>query len=174
MSRRQLRKANRKGQCCGAKANSCNTCSTCSAPVSTCGCSAPAADCGCSGAAPAPAEAEEAAPEAPEAEEAPIVQEDGQELDPKAAHSPVTKGHFSKEDLGKYIENFGKDMGVEFFMNDINFADAQSQYISAQSEKIAELKAQIELNEQTEDQPLSGNNGEAVESKGQGFKVVIK
>ena len=65
-------------------------------------------------------------------------------------------------------------MGVEFFMNNINFADAQSQYIAAQSEKIAELKAQIELNEQTENEPLSGNNGEAVETKGQGFKVTIK
>ena len=27
LSRRQLRKANRKGQCCGAEANTCNTCS---------------------------------------------------------------------------------------------------------------------------------------------------
>jgi len=34
LSKRKLRRANRKGQCCGAKANSCNTCS---APVTTCG-----------------------------------------------------------------------------------------------------------------------------------------
>jgi len=47
LSRRELRKANRNGQCCGAKAKSCNTCSTCSAPVSTCGCSAPVTTCGC-------------------------------------------------------------------------------------------------------------------------------
>tara|TARA_R110002020_G_scaffold368536_5_gene580370 strand:- start:6359 stop:7627 length:1269 start_codon:yes stop_codon:yes gene_type:complete len=93
----------------------------------------------------------------------------------KPAKSPVDKGHFSKDDLSKYIDNFGKDMGVEFFMNDINFADAQSQYIIAQKEKIQELKAHIELGEQTEDKPLSGNNGEEVKpDKGQGFKVVIK
>ena len=72
LSRRQLRKANRKGQCCGAKPNTCNVCSTtCSAPVSACGCSsaAPAGCSTCEGAvmesAPVPA-AEEAAPEAPE------------------------------------------------------------------------------------------------------------
>ncbi len=125
-------------------------------------------------------EVEEApAEEAPEVEEveAPEVDEVEDIVDGgcEPAQSPVEKGHFSKEDLGKYIENFGKDMGVEFFMNDINFADAQSQYINAQKEKIEELKAQIELGEQTEDQPLSGTNGEAVEpAKGQGFKVTVK
>ena len=81
---------------------------------------------------------------------------------------------FSKEDLAKYIESFGQDAGLGFFMNDIEFNDAQGQYIAAQNEKIASLKSQIELGEETEDQPLSGNNGEAVETKGQGFKVVIK
>ena len=90
-----------------------------------------------------------------------------------AAESPVEKGHFSKEDLAKYIENFGQENGVEFFMNDVNFADAQSQYIVAQNEKIAELKGQLELSEKTEGEPVSGNNGEAVRTKGQGFKVVI-
>jgi len=70
LSKRKLRRANRKGQCCGAVANSCNTCS---APVSTCGCES-AAPAGCSNSSgsqsapvyqstPAP---EEAAPEAPE------------------------------------------------------------------------------------------------------------
>jgi len=38
LNRRQLRRANRKGECCGAEANSCNTCSTCAtAGCSTCG-----------------------------------------------------------------------------------------------------------------------------------------
>lgn len=71
LSRRQLRKAKRKGQCCDAEPK---TCYTCSAPVSTCGCEvevAAPADCGCTGtiieSAPVEAEAEEAAPEAPEA-----------------------------------------------------------------------------------------------------------
>ena len=64
LGRRGLRRAQRKGQCCGVEYNKCNSC--CSAPVSTCGCSAPAgAPCGCSGATDAPTEA---APEAPQAE----------------------------------------------------------------------------------------------------------
>ena len=73
LTRRQLRKAKRKGQCCDAEPKTCYA-STCSAPVSTCGCEvevAAPADCGCTGtvieSAPVEAEAEEAAPEAPEA-----------------------------------------------------------------------------------------------------------
>lgn len=86
----------------------------------------------------------------------------------------ATSPKFSKEELGKYIENFGSEIGVEFFMKEVSFSDAQSQYISAQKEQIELLKAQIELSEQTEGQPLSGNNGEAIETKGNGFKIVIK
>ncbi len=118
----------------------------------------------------APEVEEEEEVEAPEVDEVEDIVDGGS----PAAESPVEKGHFSKEDLSKYIENFGKETGVDFFMNEIEFSEAQSQYIAAQREKIQELKTQIELSEQTEGQPLSGNNGEAVESKGQGFKVVIK
>ena len=59
-------------------------------------------------------------------------------------------------------------------MNGMDFQAAQAEYIKSQKDQIESLKAQIELSEQTEDQPLSGNNGEAVESKGNGFKVTIK
>jgi len=59
-------------------------------------------------------------------------------------------------------------------MNGLDFQAAQAEYIKSQKEQIEALNAQIELSEQTEDQPLSGNNGEAVESKGNGFKVTIK
>ena len=76
LNRRQLRRAQRKGECCDAEPKTCY--SGCSAPVSTCGCevaAATVADCGCGGEViieTAPAEApeaagEEAAPEAPEA-----------------------------------------------------------------------------------------------------------
>jgi len=69
LSKRQLRRANRKGECCGAVAKSCNTCS---AAVQTCGYAAPVQGCSsCSGgviieSTPSPAAGEEAAPEAPE------------------------------------------------------------------------------------------------------------
>jgi len=59
-------------------------------------------------------------------------------------------------------------------MNGLDFAAAQAEYIKSQKDQIESLKAQIELSEQTENEPLSGNNGEAVEVKGQGFKVTIK
>ena len=98
--------------------------------------------------------------EAPEVEEAPE-----QELDPEAPRSPVGKGHFSKEELGQYIENFGSELGVEYFMGDIDLAAAQADYIGKQKNEIEALKAQIELSEQTEDAPLSGQNGEPVVEK---------
>ena len=119
---------------------------------------------------------EEAPAEEAPAEEAPEVDEVEDIVDggSPAAESPVEKGHFSKEELGQYIENFGKEAGLDFFMNGLDFAAAQAEYIKSQKEQIESLKAQIELSEQTEDQPLSGNNGEEVESKGNGFKVIIK
>jgi len=49
LSKRKLRRANRKGECCGAVADTCNTCS---APVQTCGYSAPIVE-GCSSCAAA-------------------------------------------------------------------------------------------------------------------------
>jgi hypothetical protein len=113
---------------------------------------------------------EEAPVEAPEVDEVEDIVDGGTE----PAESPVEKGHFSKEELGLYIENFGKNEGLEFFMNGLDFQAAQAEYIKSQKEQIEALNAQIELSEQTEDQPLSGNNGEAVESKGNGFKVSIK
>jgi len=116
---------------------------------------------------------EEAPVEEAPVEEAPEVEEVEEEVNPMDGPRAVSP-QFSKEDLAKYIESFGQDAGLGFFMNDIEFNDAQGQYIAAQNEKIASLKSQIELGEETEDQPLSGNNGEAVETKGQGFKVVIK
>ena len=121
-------------------------------------------------------ECEDAVEEVVEEVEAPEVDEVEDIVDggTPPAVSPVEKGHFSKEELGKYIENFGSEIGVEFFMKEVSFADAQSQYISAQKEQIELLKKQIELSEQTEAQPLSGNNGEGVETKGNGFKIVIK
>ena len=137
--------------------------------------------------APAPeAPVEEVVEEVVEAEEAPEVEEveeEAPEVDEvedivdggcEPAESPVEKGHFSKEELGLYIENFGKNEGLEFFMNGLDFQAAQAEYIKNQKEQIESLKAQVELSEQTENEPLSGNNGEAVESKGNGFKVVIK
>jgi hypothetical protein len=102
--------------------------------------------------------AEEVVAEEVVAEEAPV------------AKSPVDKGHF-KEELGQYIENFGKDLGVEYFMGEMDFASAQSEYIKSQANKIEELNAQIELAEQTENVALSGNNGENIDVKNQGFKV---
>ena len=86
------------------------------------------------------------------------------------AKSPVVRGHF-KEELGQYIENFGKDLGVEYFMGEMDFASAQSEYIKSQANKIEELNAQIELAEQTENVALSGSNGENHEIKNTGFKV---
>ena len=112
----------------------------------------------------------EEAPEAPEVDEVEEIVDGGTE----PAESPVEKGHFSKEELGLYIENFGKNEGLEFFMNGLDFQAAQAEYIKSQKEQIESLNAQIELSEQTENQPLSGNNGEAVETKGNGFKVTIK
>jgi len=116
--------------------------------------------------------------EAPEVEEvveeeAPVVQEDGVELDPEAAHSPVGKGHFSKEELGNYIESFGKELGVDYFMKDLDFASAQSAYIEQLKEANASLAAKLELSEETENTPLSSNDGEPVEEKGKGFKVTF-
>lgn len=121
----------------------------------------------------------EEAPEVEAVEEEAPVAEEAPEVDPvedivDGGCEPAKSPNFSKEELSKYIESFGQDAGLGFFMNDIEFNDAQGQYITAQNEKIASLKSQIELGEETEDQPLSGNNGEAVETKGQGFKVVIK
>ncbi len=110
------------------------------------------------------------AEEAPEVDEVEEIVDGGTE----PAKSPVEKGHFSKEELGLYIENFGKNEGLEFFMNGLDFQAAQAEYIKSQKEQIEALNAQIELSEQTENQPLSGNNGEAVETKGNGFKVTIK
>ena len=127
--------------------------------------------------------------EAPEVEEAPVeeapeVEEvEAPEVDEvedivdggtPPAESPVEKGHFSKEELGLYIENFGKEAGLDFFMEGLDFTSAQANFISSQKSQIESLKAQIELSEETEAQPLSGNNGEAVEVKGNGFKVTIK
>ncbi len=83
LSKRKLRRANRKGECCGAKADSCNTCSTgtCGAAVQTVSYAAPIAEgcssCGsaapvvegcssCSGETVIESAPEEAAPEAPE------------------------------------------------------------------------------------------------------------
>jgi len=108
--------------------------------------------------------------EAPEVDEVEDIVDGGTE----PAQSPVEKGHFSKEELGLYIENFGKNEGLEFFMNGLDFQAAQAEYIKNQKEQIESLKAQVELSEQTENEPLSGNNGEAVEVKGNGFKVSIK
>jgi len=79
LNKRQLRRANRKGECCGAKANTCSSCvQTASYEVAApaCGCEAAPAVEGCSTcgggeviieSAPAEAAGEEAAPEAPEA-----------------------------------------------------------------------------------------------------------
>ena len=64
LSRRQLRKANRKGQCCGAKPNTCYQCSYTEPSCNTCGQVQGCSTCGES-AAP-----EEAAPEAPESDSA--------------------------------------------------------------------------------------------------------
>ena len=80
LSKRKLRRANRKGECCGAVANSCNTCDSAvqtvsyevAAPAgcSSCGSAAPVAVEGCSSCSGEvvveSAPAEEAAPEAPE------------------------------------------------------------------------------------------------------------
>ena len=112
--------------------------------------------------------AEEEVAEEVVAEEAPV--EEAPEQEAPVAKSPVERGHF-KEELGQYIENFGKDLGVEYFMGEMDFASAQSEYIKSQANKIEELNAQIELAEQTENSALSGNNGENVEVKNQGFKV---
>ena len=86
----------------------------------------------------------------------------------------ATSPNFSKEELGQYIENFGKEAGLDFFMEGLDFAAAQTAHIVSLNAQIEAQKAQIELNEETEAQPLTGNNGEAVEVKGTGFKVTIK
>ena len=121
-------------------------------------------------------EAEECECEEAPVEEAPEVDEVEDIVDggTPPAKSPVEKGHFSKEELGLYIENFGKEAGLDFFMEGLDFTSAQANFISSQKSQIESLKAQIELSEETEAQPLSGNNGEAVEVKGNGFKVTIK
>ena len=78
LNRRQLRRANRKGECCGVAANTCNSCAVQTVSYETaapaCGCSAPVQGCSTCGGAqtiesapPTPAAGEEAAPEAPEA-----------------------------------------------------------------------------------------------------------
>ncbi len=112
--------------------------------------------------------AEEKAPKKEPEAEKPEVVADGAS---PAAKSPKDKGHFSKEELGVFIENFGKDLGVDYFMKEMDFSEAQSQFISAQKAQIAELKHALELSEQTENLPLSGNNGEGDIQKGKGFKV---
>ena len=108
----------------------------------------------------------EEAPEAPEVDEVEDIVDGGCE--------PAKSPNFSKEELGLYIENFGKSQGLDFFMEGLDFQAAQSSFIASQQEQIKNLQAQVELSEETESQPLSGNNGEEVETKGNGFKVSIK
>ena len=115
--------------------------------------------------------------EAPEVAEVPVEEvpevEEVEEVDP--TDGPQAKSpNFSKEELGLYIENFGKEAGLDFFMEGLDFAAAQAAHIVSLKSQIEAQKAQIELSEETESQPLSGNNGEAVEVKGNGFKVTIK
>jgi len=85
-----------------------------------------------------------------------------------------TSGHFSKEDLSKYIESFGKDKGLDYFMEGIEFGQAQASFIASQKEDIAKLKQELELSKQTEDAPLSGASGENLPKRGLGFASKIK
>ena len=132
-------------------------------------------------------EAPEAVAEAPEVEAVEVEEveaveevEEVQEPSPKGPEGNVegdghtsptnTKGAF-KAELGEYIEQFGKDEGVEYFMQGLDLAQAQSQYIEGQKQIIKDLKAKIELDAQTEATPLSANG--PVDPKGTGLASKI-
>jgi len=114
----------------------------------------------------AEAEAEEVVAEEAVAEEAEVEVEEPKAEEPKA--------DLSKEELSKYIESFGKDKGVDYFLNGVSFGEAQGQFIESLRKENSDLRKEIELASTTEPSPLSSNEGEQVEPpKGQGFSSKI-
>ncbi len=77
---------------------------------------------------------EEAPVEEAPVEEAPVEEAPVEEVKPE--------GHFSKEELGQYLECFGNEAGLKFFIEGISFSAAQGEFIKAQKEEIATLKSE--------------------------------
>ena len=65
-----------------------------------------------------------------------------------------TKGAF-KAELDKYITTFGSELGIKYFSNDVSFADAMVEFVGKQQEEISNLKAKLEVEEQSSNQSFS-------------------
>lgn len=114
----------------------------------------------------------EAEVEEPKAEEPKV--EEAEVEEPKAEEVEEPKKDLSKEELSKYIESFGKDQGVDFFLNGVEFGEAQNKFIQFQKDQIEKLQKEVELASISEATPLESNEGENVAPpKGQGFSSKI-
>lgn len=117
---------------------------------------------------------EEAPVEEPTEEPTEEVIEEEAPVEEPAEEAPVKedKGCY-REELQAYVTAFGQEKGLEFFLGEVDFAEAQAKFIIGQKEEIAKLKQELSVAKLTEETPLSHGGSEDVKIKG-GFSSKIK
>ena len=137
-------------------------------------------DCNCEEAPVEEAPVEEAPIEEAPAEEAPVEEAPVEEAPAEEPHDP-SKAPFRsplhkdyKAGLQEYITAFGKDAGVDFYIGEVSFSDAQGQFIASQKEEIERLRQELAVAQQEEPAALSVGQENDVIQKGKGLANKIR